>query len=39
MNKEFYSLVFNFGIKNDENFYILNERIFKQILNLLDEMR
>ena len=39
MNKEFYSLVFNFGIKNDENFYILTERIFKQILNLLDEMR
>lgn len=37
MNKEFYSLVFNFGTQNDENFYILNEKVFKQILNLLYE--
>ena len=38
MRKEFFSLVFNFGIKNDENYYILNERTFKQILDLLEEM-
>lgn len=37
MNKEFYSLVFNFGTQDDENFYILNEKVFKQILNLLYE--
>lgn len=37
MNKEFSALVFNFGIKNSENFYILNERDFKQILLLLKE--
>ena len=38
MNKEFFLLVFNFGIQNGENFYILNERTFKQILALLDEL-
>lgn len=38
MNKEFSALVFNFGIKNNENFYILNEKDFKQILDLLDEL-
>ena len=38
MNKEFYSLVFNFGNQtSNENFYILNEKVFKQILNLLYE--
>lgn len=37
MNKEFFALVFNFGIKNGENFYILNEKTFKQILLLLEE--
>lgn len=36
MNKEFYSLVFNFG-NNSSNYYILNEKIFKQILNLLED--
>lgn len=38
MNKEFYALVFDFGTQNNENFYILNERTFKQILTLLDEL-
>jgi hypothetical protein len=39
MNKEYFSLVFNFGdIKNSENFYILNEKVFKQIITLLDEL-
>lgn len=38
MRKEFFALVFNFGIKNGENFYILNEKTFTQILNLLDEV-
>ena len=37
MNKEFSALVFNFGRKNSENFYILNEKDFKQILSLLEE--
>ena len=37
MNKEFYALVFNFGINNGENYYILNEKVFKQILSLLEE--
>lgn len=36
MNKEYYSLVFNFG--TDKNFYILEEDIFKQILELLNEV-
>lgn len=36
MNKEFYSLVFNFG-NNQSNYYILDEKIFKQILDLLEE--
>jgi len=38
MNKEFYALIFNFGLKNNENYYILNEKIFKQILSLLEEL-
>lgn len=38
MRKEFFALVFNFGIKNGENFYILNEKTFTQILNLLNEL-
>lgn len=38
MKKEFFALVFNFGIKNEENYYILNEKNFKQILELLEEM-
>ena len=38
MKKEFFALVFNFGTKNGENFYILNERIFKQVLDLLEEL-
>lgn len=37
MNKEFFALVFNFSITNGENFYILNEKTFKQILLLLEE--
>ena len=38
MRKEYFALVFNFGIKNGENFYILHERTFTQILDLLNEM-
>jgi len=38
MNKEFSALIFNFGKQNEENFYILNERDFIQIINLLNEM-
>ena len=38
MRKEYFSLVFNFGIKNGENYYILDERTFLQILDLLSEI-
>lgn len=38
MNKEYYALAFNFGILNEPNYYILDERIFKQILTILDEL-
>jgi len=38
MRKEFFALVFNFGVKNEENYYILNEKTFTQILNLLNEL-
>ena len=38
MRKEYFALVFNFGIKNGENFYIINEKNFKQILDMLEEM-
>lgn len=38
MRKEFYALAFNFGKTADENFYILSEKIFKQILSILDEL-
>ena len=37
MNKEFYALVFNFG-NNNNNYYLLSEKIFKQILSLLEEL-
>lgn len=37
MKKEFYSLVFSFGI-NQENYFVINEKIFKQILSLLEEL-
>lgn len=36
-NKPFYSLVFNFGIVSDENYYIISEKHFKQILSILEE--
>ena len=35
MNKEYYALAFNFGEINGKNYYILDERIFKQIIELL----
>ena len=37
MKREYSALVFNFG--DDKNYYILNEKDFKQILDLLEEMR
>ena len=37
MNREFYALVFNFG-ENQENYFVINEKIFKQILSLLEEL-
>lgn len=37
MKKEFYALVFNFG-ENQENYFVINEKIFKQILSLLEEL-
>lgn len=38
MRKEYFALVFNFGVDNGENYYILDEKTFKQILDVLDEM-
>lgn len=38
MNKEFYSLVFSYGETVGENYYILNEKVFKQIFKLLQEI-
>ena len=35
MNKEYYSLAFNFG--DAKNYYILDEKTFKQIIELLEE--
>ena len=37
MNKEYYALAFNFGEINGKNYYILDERIFKQIIEILQE--
>lgn len=38
MKKEFYALVFNFGEENQGNYFVINEKIFKQILSLLEEL-
>lgn len=38
MNKDYFSLVFNFGkFNNSKNYYIINERIFKQLKNLTED--
>lgn len=37
MQKEYYALAFNFG-KVGKDYYILDEKTFMQILNLLSEM-
>lgn len=36
MNKEYYSLAFNFEL-NDENYYILDEKTMQKILKILEE--
>jgi len=37
MNKPYWSLVFNFGgLDNPENFYIIDERLFKQLQEYLE---
>jgi len=36
MNKEYSALVFNFG-PNTANYYILNEKTIKKILNILQD--
>lgn len=36
MRKDYYALVFNFG--DDKNFFILDEKIFKQFLDLIEEV-
>ena len=38
MRKEYFALVFNFGKINGENYYILDEKTFTQILEILSEM-
>lgn len=40
MNKEHWALCFNFGsstLQNAENFYIINEQLFKQLQTYLQE--
>ena len=37
MNKEYYSLVFNFG-NNKENYYIIDEKTIKKLLKILEEI-
>ncbi len=37
MRKPYWSLVFNFGgLNNPENFYIIDERLFKQLQEYLE---
>lgn len=38
MRKDYYALAFNFGKINEENYFILDEKTFTQLINLLDEM-
>ena len=38
MRKDFFALVFNFGKINGENYFILDEKTFTQIIEILDEM-
>jgi len=38
MRKEFFALVFNFGEIHAKNYYILDEKTFIQILEILKEM-
>lgn len=36
--KSYWSLVFNFGgLRNKENFYIIDERLFKQLQQIIEE--
>jgi len=38
MNKPYWALVFNFGgLNNNENFYIIDERLFNQLQKYLEE--
>ena len=36
MNKPYAALAFNFG-PNEENYYIIDEKLFKKLINLLEE--
>ena len=38
MRKEYFALVFNFGKINGENYYILDEKTFTQIIEMINEM-
>ena len=38
MNKNYYTLAFNFGgLNNNDNFYVINEKTFKEIQKILSE--
>ena len=38
MNKPHWAITFNFGsLENKENFYIINEQLFKQLQNYIEE--
>lgn len=38
MRKDYYALAFNFGVINGENYFVLDEKTFTQLINLLNEM-
>ena len=39
MRKDYFALAFNFGKINGTNYYILDEKTFIQIIEILNEMR
>lgn len=38
MRKDYFALVFNFGKIDEKNYYVLDEKTFTQILEILSEM-
>lgn len=36
-NRPYWTLAFNFGLENGENFYIIDEKLFKRLQTFLEE--